>query len=212
MRYANRRQAGQLLVTAVQQRLDRPNRPLILALPRGGVPVAVPLARAWQAELDVVVARKIGAPGEPELAMGAVTVDGPPYLDATMVASAGLSPSDVEERIAAARAEAARRLTVFRYGRPPLVVENRTVVIVDDGLATGATARAALRTIREQQPARLALAVPLGAAESVAALSEDADVVICPLVLPNLGAIGRWYADFAQLSDGEVLADLAELR
>ena len=205
--FADRTEAGRALAAAVAAHLGqagRRGRPLVLALPRGGVPVGFEVARMIDADLDVIVARKIGAPWQPELGIGAVAEDGPPIFNRAMLRELRLDAGQLEPLVQRERAEVRRRLGRYRGDRPPPDLSNRTVIVVDDGLATGATARAALAAAREKQPARLMFAAPVCAADSAAALRAETDAVICVRAPAGFQAVGRWYADFGQLSDAEV--------
>jgi putative phosphoribosyl transferase len=205
--FANRSDAGRRLGTVVAERLERTgpgDRPLVLALPRGGVPVGYEVARMIGADFDVIVARKIGVPGQPELAIGAVAEDGPAIFNTTMVKRIGLGQRELERMVQRERAEVVRRLTRYRGDRPRPEVSGRTVIVVDDGLATGATARAALAAVRAQGPARLVFAAPVCARDSAAGLRSLADAVLCVLVPDELYAVGLWYDDFTQVPDEEV--------
>jgi predicted phosphoribosyltransferase len=188
------------------------SNPVVLGLARGGVPIARRVANALAAPLDVAVARKIGAPGHPEFGIGAVTADGPPRFDERTLASLGLTPDDLREACERERAEARRRLQRYRRGRDPVSLTGRDVLLVDDGLATGVTARAALGELGTADPSRLVFAAPVCARDSRDALCADADAddVVCLSTPPEFGAVGFWYRDFAQTSDEEVLAALAE--
>jgi putative phosphoribosyl transferase len=194
VRFRDRVDAGVRLADAVAG-LDLVD-PVVLAMPRGGVPVAAPVARRVGAALDVVVARKIGARGHPELGIGAVAEDG-------VVVWTG--PSDQDGLLQACR-ELERRVAEYRGGRPPPALARRAVVIVDDGLATGVTAEAALRWARLHGPDRLVLAVPVGAPDTVRRLTAPglADDVVCLLQPNGFGAVGAWYDDFRQTTDAEV--------
>jgi predicted phosphoribosyltransferase len=208
--YADRDEAGRVLGAAVAAHLhgcppgDGRAAPLVLALPRGGVPVGRWVAEAVGGHLDLVVARKIGAPWQPEFGLGAVTADGPALLDEELLRRLDLDPAELVPVVERERAEARRRLARYRGGRPAPVVAGRLVVVVDDGLATGATARAALRSLRAAGPAALLLAVPVGAPESVEALRGEADAVICPRRPLDFRAVGYWYRRFDQLADADV--------
>lgn len=182
---------------------------LVLGIPRGGVVVAAEVARRLGAELDVIVARKLGAPWQEELAIGAVTADGERWLDPERVAGAGATPHYIEQVTAQERAEADRRERVFRGDRPLPAIEGRTVIVVDDGLATGATARAALRSVRGRHPARLVLAVPVGADDSCRAVEAEADEIVCPHRPAAFMAISLFYRAFPQVTDAEVAACLS---
>jgi putative phosphoribosyl transferase len=177
--------------------------PVVLGLPRGGVTVAAEVAAALNGQLDVLVARKLAHPDQPELALGALAEGGSPVWDNAMLRTAGLHSDDLADVVAAERRELARRVATYRRDHPPPDLHGRVVVVVDDGVATGATARAALRAVRDQGPARLLLAVPVAAPESLATFT-DADEVIALLVPREFVAVGRWYDDFAQLSDDDV--------
>jgi predicted phosphoribosyltransferase len=209
--FADRDEAGRRLGDEVARRLRHEpgagDRPLVLALPRGGVPVAVRVAGRLAADLDLTLARKIGAPDRPEFGVGAIAEDGPPIFDARSLASLGLTADDLSDTVAAERAELERRARRYRGDRPPPRIEGRIVVVVDDGLATGVTARAALRGLRRQRPRRLVLAAPVCAPAAHRSLAADADEIICLSVPAGFRAVGEWYTDFHQLSDDDV--DLA---
>jgi len=208
--FADRHDAGYAL--AEQVALAKLTDPLVLALPRGGVPVGYQVARVIGAELDVVVARKVGVPWRPELGVGAVAGDGPPVFDAGVLRLAGLRPEDLEAVVERERAEVRRRLARYRGNRPPPKVAGRAVVVVDDGLATGVTARAALGSLRQQGAGQLVFAAPVCAAEPAEALEREADAVICAHRLEDFIAVGRWYDDFTQVSDDAVVALLRRAR
>jgi predicted phosphoribosyltransferase len=213
--FATRVDAGRKLGTVVAEHIDRTgrgDRPIVLALPRGGVPVGYEVARIINADLDVIVARKIGVPGQPELAIGAVAEDGPPIFNTTMVQRIGLGRRDLERMVERERAEVARRLRRYRGDRSPADLSNRTVIVVDDGLATGATARAALAAVRPRAPAYLIFAAPVCAGDSADGLRDLADEVLCVLIPDELYAVGLWYDDFTQTSDEEVEFRLAAAR
>ncbi|MEU9211525.1 phosphoribosyltransferase family protein [Streptomyces sp. NPDC048415] len=207
MRFDNRRQAGQeLAVRLLEWAGDRDlTDTLVLALPRGGVPVAAEIARALHVPLDVLVARKIGLPDNPELGIGAIVGEDPPAFDRTALEALHVSEDKLGAVVARERLELHRREQIYRSGRPAPRVNGRSVVLVDDGLATGNTARAALRHLRRQDPARLVLAVPVGAPRTADALRVEADDVICLHQPRNLVSVGQWYDDFGQVSDDEVL-------
>ena len=208
MRFRNRTEAGQRLGHALLALADED--PIVLALPRGGVPVAAEVARALGAPLDVLVARKIGAPVQPELAIGAVAEDGVTYLDRALCDAVGVSPSEAMELAAGARGRVAESVARLRGSRPLPELTNRTVILVDDGLATGATARAAIKAIAAERPRRLVLAVPVAAAQTATRLRREVDELVALDEPTNLGAVGQWYADFRPVSDAEVDALLQE--
>ena len=207
MRFRDRRQAGRELAARLRERRDEgalPD-PVVLALPRGGVAVAAEVARALDAPLDVLVVRKIGAPFHAEFGVGAMAGDGVPVFDEDSLLRLGLSESDLAAVVARERAELRRREERYRQGRPPPDTRGRTVVVVDDGLATGSTARAALRALRARDPGRLVLAVPVGAAEGLALMRSEADEVLCLHEPAAFMAVGQWYEEFDQLTDEDVL-------
>ncbi len=182
---------------------------LVLGIPRGGVPVAAEVAQRLGAELDIIVARKLGAPFQPELAIGAVTANGGRYLNLELIEEVGFTEELLESLAAREMAEARRREARFRGKRPPPRVEDRTVIVVDDGLATGATMRAAVRSLRKRRPARVIVAVPVGASQTCADLRNEADEVIA-LYEPNpFFAVGLHYEDFRPTEDSEVQELLA---
>jgi putative phosphoribosyl transferase len=206
--FADRRDAGARLAARLQG--EPWSDPVVVGLARGGMPVALQVAEALDAPLDVAVARKIGAPGHPEFGVGAVTADGPAHYDDATLAALGLTPEDLRADCERERAEAQRRLQRYRQGRDPLPVAGRDVLLVDDGLATGVTARAALGHLRAAGPRRLVFAAPVCARDSQAALQteSDADDIVCLCTPTRLGAVGLWYSDFRQTSDEDVLAAL----
>ncbi len=203
MRFKDRFEAGRKL--ADELRKQSLTDPVILAMPRGGVPVGFEVARELGAPLDVVVVRKIGAPFQPELGVGALAEDGEPLLDEGSLERLGLVPDDLEETIDSERAELQRRMRRYRGDRPPVAVEGRSAVIVDDGLATGGSARAALQAVRQRGPSRLVLAVPVSPPETAARLAADADDLVCLSTPEQFMAVGQWYRDFDQTSDEEVV-------
>ncbi|PZG21193.1 phosphoribosyltransferase, partial [Spongiactinospora gelatinilytica] len=173
--------------------------------PRGGLPVGAPVAERLGGVLDVLVTRKIGYPPQPELGVGAIAEGGEPVFDTGLMRRLGLSQDALAAVVEEERAELRRRVAAYRGDRPLPELGGRDVIIVDDGLATGNTARAGLRAVRKEGPARLVLAVPVGAPETVASMREEADEVVVPAAPPEFQAVGQWYARFGQLSDADVL-------
>jgi putative phosphoribosyl transferase len=204
MTFTDRTEAGRRLARALLTYRNR--RPVVLALPRGGVPVAAEVAAALDAPLDLVLVRKIGVPVQPELAMGAVVDGGAPIVvrNGDVIALAGIDEAEFEAVCDRELAEIERRRRLYLGNRVPADVAGRTAIVIDDGVATGATTRAALRALRLRQPARLVLAVPVAPTDTMADLREEADEVICLETHASFGAIGFYYVDFSQLSDQEV--------
>ncbi len=207
MRYPDRRAAGRLLAGRLGD-LGLAS-PVVVALPRGGVPIGFEVARVLGAPLEVAIARKLGAPGRPELGIGAVAEGGVVVLDEPAVAALRLTPADIEALAAVERAELDRRVRAYRGDRPMTPLAGRTAVVVDDGLATGVTARAALASLRRRGAARLVFAAPVCAPDAAARLADGPDLVVCLSSPPEFGAVGRWYDDFRQLDDAVVI-DLLE--
>jgi putative phosphoribosyl transferase len=187
-------------------------RPVVFALPRGGVPVGAEVSRSLGAPLEVIVSRKLGAPGQPEFGIGAVAPGGVRVLNERAVRALGIEEDYLEMISARELAEAERRLKLFRGNRPYPDLERRTAILVDDGLATGVTARAALLALRRMNPRRLVLAVPVCALQTAELLRPEADDLICLLAPANLEAVGLWYRNFEQTSDEEVVRLLEEVR
>lgn len=203
--FRDRADAGRQLAEALRD--ARLADPVVLALPRGGVPIAAIVARALDAPLDLVVVRKLGAPHQPEFAMGAIAEGDVRVLDTEVVRRLGIDAAALDRIEAAERAELERRVERYRRGRSPVEVFGRTVVVIDDGLATGATARAACRSARARGAARVVLAVPC-APRDVDALVPEADAVVCLERSSAFAAVGQFYARFDQVDDAEVLAAL----
>ena len=200
--FADRADAGAKLGEALSR--YRGQRPLVLGIPRGGVPVAAEVARILDGDLDVIVARKMGSPISPELAVGAVTADGTRYLNEETIGDLDV-PQEYLERVAKEKsAEALARERRFRAGRPPLSVEGRTVILVDDGLATGSTMIASARSIRARHPERLVIAVPVGPRDACASMRAEADEVVCLETPAFFLAVGVHYRDFSQTEDEDV--------
>lgn len=206
-RFRDRAEAGGALAQLLVQFRD--DDPVVLALPRGGVPVAFEVARALRAPLDVIVVRKLGVPFQPELGMGAVGEEGVRVLDPNMVRLAQVTAEEIATVEARERAELERRVRLYRGVRPMISLEGRTVIVVDDGIATGGTARAALQIARQHGARRVILAVPVASPDTVRALANVADAVIVVQTPSPFVAIGEWYERFEQLSDDEVRALLS---
>jgi putative phosphoribosyl transferase len=210
MRFADRADAGRRL--AQQLTHLRGHDVVVVGLPRGGVPVAAEVARALGAALDVIVVRKLGVPTQPELGMGAIGEDGVRVLNPEVLRVAGVDPDDVARVEAAERRELERRAERFRAGRPRVPVAGRVVVVVDDGIATGSTARAACQVARARCAARVVLAVPGGPSDWTDRLAGDADELVCVTTPRDFRAVGQLYDDFTQVSDDEVVAALDRAR
>jgi putative phosphoribosyl transferase len=207
--FADRRSAGRLLAARVAALM--PQAPIVLALPRGGVPVAAEVAAALKAPLDLLLVRKIGAPGQPELAIGALAEGADEIaIDERVYPLSGATPQYVERERQVALKEIERRRSAYRRGRAPLSLDGRTAVIVDDGFATGSTMRAALQAVRLARPQRVILAVPVGPPSVVASLRGEVDDLVCLAQPADFQAVGAHYADFRQLSDADVIAALDE--
>ncbi|ATB40449.1 phosphoribosyltransferase [Cystobacter fuscus] len=210
MRFRNRTDAGQRLAALLTG--YRAGSPLVLGLPRGGVPVAYEVARALGAPLDVWVVRKVGAPGHAELGLGAVAEGGVLFLDRGMMRSLGYSEAEVS-RVAEREAdEVTARVARFRGSRPAPRLEGRTVLLVDDGVATGGTMRAAIGALRQHRPGKIVLAVPVGAVESLDSLRAEVDDLVCVYPAAFMMAVGEFYDNFRQTSDEEVRDLLARAR
>jgi putative phosphoribosyl transferase len=209
MKFADRGEAGQRLADKLAHLKDR--QPIVLALPRGGVAVGFEIARALDAPLDLVLVRKIGVPWQPELALGAVTDGARPetFIDRDLAASLAIPEDYIRKETAHQLAEIERRRKSYCEGRPPLEIDGRTAIVVDDGIATGATIRVALQAVRRGNPAWLVLAVPVAPPDTLASLGEEADETVCLETPVGLGAIGFYYRDFHQMSDDEVTGLLA---
>ena len=203
MLFADRAEAGRLLAERLTS-LPR-ERLVVLALPRGGVPVAVPVARSLAAPLDIILVRKVGVPEQPELAMGAIGEGDVLVVDEEVLRMAGVSRDEFAAVEARERAELERRAAKFRGGRPRVSIDGCRVVIVDDGIATGSTMRAACRVARAAQAEQVVVATPVAPVTTVANLRADADDVVVLSMPARFGAIGQFYRDFTQTSDDEVL-------
>ncbi|HEY2578824.1 MAG TPA: phosphoribosyltransferase family protein [Streptosporangiaceae bacterium] len=211
--FADRRMAGRLLAGCLRGVLARadhaldsaPGGPLVLALPRGGVAIAREVADALAMPVEVLVTRKIGHPSQPELGVGAIAEGGEPVYDELLLAKLGLTRTAMRPVAERERTELHRRVRVYRGGRPPPDVAGRLVILVDDGLATGVTARAALRSLRARSAGQTVLAVPVAAPASMTALSGEADDLVALAAPATFRAVGEWYTSFRQLTDSDVL-------
>ena len=202
-RFRNRQHAGERLAQELSRFADRSDL-IVLALPRGGVPVGYEIAARLHAPLDVFVVRKLGVPGQEEVAMGAVAPGGVRVLDDYTIRVARVSPQDVERITALERAELERRERRYRGNRAFPNVANKIVILVDDGLATGSTMRAAVEALRKLAPSEIIVAVPVAAAETCDAFRDIVDEIVCVETPEPFGAVGYWYEDFSQTSDEEV--------
>lgn len=207
-RFRDRREAGRILARHLEAYANRPDV-LVLALPRGGVPVAFEVAEALAVDLDVFVVRKLGVPGHEEFAMGAIATGGVRVLNEEAVRLLRLSRHVIEAVTARELRELDRRERLYRGDRPPLEVAGRTVILIDDGLATGATMHAAVQALRRMQPAGIVVAVPIAASEVCNALQAEVDEVVCVVTPEPFRAVSFWYEDFSQTTDDEVRALLA---
>jgi putative phosphoribosyl transferase len=207
--FTDRAEAGQRLAERLVEYADQD--PVVIGLPRGGVVVAYEVARSLRAPLDILVVRKLGAPYQPELGIGAVVDADKPQVSLydDLVRRLGVTREHIDREVQEQVEEIRRREREYRGTRPPLEIRGRTVVVVDDGIATGSSVRAALRALRARQPAKLVLAVPVAAPESLAMLEREADDVICLAAPSWFRAVGQFYRDFGQTTDGEVV-DLLE--
>ena len=203
MLFQDRTQAGRVLASTLSQYANRPDV-LVLALPRGGVPVAYEVARALNAPLDVFLVRKLGVPGHPELAMGAIASGGVRILNRDVVEALGITREQFDAITAEQLRELERRERAYRGDRPPPDVRGKTVILVDDGLATGATMRAAIEALKQLGPARIVVGVPIASPETCEELESVVDEVVCGVTPRPFYAVGAWYRDFSQTSDDEV--------
>jgi predicted phosphoribosyltransferase len=204
MRFHDRTDAGRQLASLLTVHADR-DAVVVLALPRGGVPVAVEVARALGAPLEVFVVRKLGVPDHPELAMGAIATGGVQVLNDDVIDELGIPRALVEQATVRERLELERRDRLYRHDRPMPVLTSRTVIVVDDGLATGSTMEAAVSALRQHNPSRIVVAVPVGAPEACLRLKSVADEVVCAHTPRPFDAVGRWYERFDQVSDEDVI-------
>jgi len=203
MLFQDRFEAGRILASKLGRFANRSDT-VVLALPRGGVPVGFEVAKALHAPLDVFVVRKLGVPGHEELAMGAIASGGICVLNEELVRAAGI-PNEVINAVAAdEEQELERREQVYREGRPAVLVQGRTVILVDDGLATGSSMRVAVMALKGKKPAQIVVAVPVGAPETCAEIESEVDQIICVARPEPFRSVGEWYRDFSQTSDEEV--------
>jgi predicted phosphoribosyltransferase len=208
--FEDRQEAGEALAKVLFDLLDRDGSIAVLALPRGGVPVAAEIARRLQAPLDVFIVRKLGAPGQEELAMGAIASGGVRVMNQDVVRALGVTEREIDAVAGREQREIERRETRYRGGRAPLDVAGKTIILVDDGVATGATMRAAVAALRKQNPAQIVVAVPHAAEDSYQQLRREADDVICLETPEPYVAVGCWYRRFPQTTDEEVQRLLGE--
>jgi predicted phosphoribosyltransferase len=207
--FSDRTEAGLELAARLDHYKDRDDV-VVLALPRGGVPVAYQVARRLKAPLDIFLVRKLGMPGHPELAMGAIATGPVRVLNEDVVNWYRIPPSVIDQVARTEQAELERRERAYRDGRPPIPLEGRTVLLIDDGLATGSTMKAAVQAVRAHKPARIVVAVPVGSPETCAEFADLADDILCARTPQPFSAVGLWYRDFSQTSDAEVRALLHE--
>lgn len=208
-RFRNRSDAGQQLAARLAAYRDRAIPACVLGMARGGVPVAFEVAKALHAPLDVIIVRKLGVPGAEELAMGAIAGGNVRVMNANVVEQLMIPESLIDAVAVREMQELQRRERTYRGNRPPLDVRGRLVILIDDGIATGASVRAAIRSLQQQRPARLVVAVPVAAAQECTRLSHEVDELICLLQPWDMGGVGLWYADFHPVTDREV-RDLLE--
>lgn len=209
MRFRDRTEAGKQLAEKLLEYRDQPDV-LVLALPRGGVPVAFEVAQVLHAPLDVFIVRKLGVPGQEELAFGAIATGGVRVLNQTIIKRFQITPEEVEAVTTVEQDELKRRQRLYRGDRPLPEIRDHTIILVDDGLATGATMHAAVVAIRQQEPARLIVGVPISSPETCAAFQDEVDEIICAVTPEPFYAVGLWYEDFPQVTDAEVHNLLAE--
>jgi putative phosphoribosyl transferase len=202
-RFVDRTQAGRFLATKLMDYAHNPDV-IVLGLARGGLPVAYPIAHALDAPLDVILVRKLGVPGQRELALGAIAVGGVRLINREIASAIGISQTEIEYIIAQEQQELIRREKIYRGDRPPLALEGRVVILVDDGLATGASMRAAVLAVRKMKPARIVVAVPVASEETCDALRPEVDEIVCGVTHDPFIAVGVWYKNFPQTTDKEV--------
>lgn len=206
--FIDRREAGKLLAEELSS--YRGQKAVVLGIPRGGIIVAQELARALEADMDIVLAHKLRTPGQTELAMGSVTEDGKLFLNEEVVRTLGVAETYIQQEKAQQMAEIRRRTELFRHGRPKVPLAGRTVIVTDDGVATGATTQAALWAVRLEKPEKLIVALPVGPEDTIKRLVEDVDEMICLRTPPLFAAVGQFYVRFEPVEDEEVLEILKE--
>lgn len=212
VRFRDRREAGQLLAQALLSLLKGKEDIVVLGIPRGGVVVAAEVAKALGASLDIYITRKIGAPHQPELAIGAIASSGDVVLDKRLISALDVSPEYIQDEIQRQWREIERRLEKYRGGQPAQELEGKTILLVDDGVATGATTMATVRALKKQKPAELILAIPVGPPDAVARLREEVDELVCLATPQPFWAVGAHYLVFDQTPDEEVVRLLQENR
>jgi putative phosphoribosyl transferase len=208
-RFINRTEAGRVLASQLAGYAKRADV-VVLALPRGGVPVAFEVAQTLDAPLDVFLVRKLGTPGQPELALGAIASGGVRVVNRPLVEYLGISDRAIDNIAASEQRELERRERAYRDDRPPVELRDKTIILIDDGLATGSTMRAAIAALKQQQPERIVVGVPVAPASTCEELRKEVDEVVCPLTPEVFDGVGRWYEDFSQTSDDEVRALLEQ--
>lgn len=211
LQFRNRHEAGQQLARRLMNYARRPDV-LVLALPRGGVPVGYEVARALKAPLDIFVVRKLGTPGQEELAMGAIASGGVRVLNGEVVEGLGITDTVIESVAARESQELERREQVYRDGWPAPDMAGRTIILVDDGIATGSTMRAAIAALRQLEPSRLIVAVPIAARPTARTIQTEVDELVAVLTPADFSAVGQWYEDFSQITDAEVCHLLKQAR
>jgi putative phosphoribosyl transferase len=203
-KYSDRHEAGKILADNLKLYTNNPNV-MILALPRGGVPVGYEISRALSVPLDIFVVRKLGVPGHEELAMGAIATNDTVIFNQEIINRLHIPSVSIDETIESEKKELKRRETAYRGNKPFPSLKDKIIILVDDGIATGATMRAAIKAVYQKQPLRLILAVPVAALSTYEEMKEKVDEIICPLRPRDFYAVGEWYDDFSQTTDDEVI-------
>lgn len=211
MVFRNRQDAGKKLARVLEQYKNAKNT-IILALPRGGVVVGFEIALALNLPLDLVVPRKIGAPGNPEYAIGAITEEGEGIFNKSEIKALGINKEYLDSEVVKEKKEAERRLRAYRGDRPPLVLTDKTVILIDDGIATGLTMRAAIKSVKKKGASQIIVAVPVSARDSLEIIKKEVDKVVCLHVPLFFGAVGAFYEEFAQTEDAEVIQLMQKAR